>query len=113
MGIPFRAIAEAIGSRLGLPATSVPLDELTVPGYFGFLANIVTQSYPASNLISRRILGWEPAWPACSPIWTRATTSRRLSRERQGPESLFALCPRVRMFQEQLTHQLPVPCVAR
>jgi nucleoside-diphosphate-sugar epimerase len=59
--IPLREIAEAIGSRLGLPAVSIPRDELMVPGYFGFLANIVTQSYPASSLITRRTLGWEPA----------------------------------------------------
>jgi nucleoside-diphosphate-sugar epimerase len=63
-GIPLREIAEAIGSRLGLPAVSIPRDELMIPGYFGFLANIVTQSYPASNLITRRILGWEPAQPS-------------------------------------------------
>jgi nucleoside-diphosphate-sugar epimerase len=62
-GIPFREIAEAIGSRLGLPAVSVPSDELLIPGYFGFLANIVTQSYRASNHITRRTLGWEPAQP--------------------------------------------------
>ena len=62
-GIAFRAISEAIGSRLGLPAVSVPLDELMTPGYFGFLANIVTQSYPASNLITRQKLGWEPGQP--------------------------------------------------
>ncbi|HEY9441274.1 MAG TPA: SDR family oxidoreductase [Streptomyces sp.] len=63
-GVPFREIAEAIGSRLGLPAVSIPADELMVPGYFGFLANIVTQSYPASNLITRQTLGWEPAQPS-------------------------------------------------
>jgi nucleoside-diphosphate-sugar epimerase len=62
-GIPFREIAEAIGSRLGLPAVSVPLDELILPGHFGFLANVVTQSYPTANLITRRTLGWEPAQP--------------------------------------------------
>ncbi|WP_086708806.1 SDR family oxidoreductase [Streptomyces antimycoticus] len=62
-GIPFRDIAEAIASRLGLPAVSVPNDALMMPGYFGFLTNIVTQSYPASNLITRRTLGWEPARP--------------------------------------------------
>ena len=62
-GIPFRELAEAIGSRLDLPVVSIPLDELMVPGYFGFLANVVTQSYPASNLITRRRLGWEPAHP--------------------------------------------------
>ena len=62
-GIPFREIAEAIASRLGLPAVSVPNDALMTPGYFGFLTNIVTQSYPASNLITRRTLGWEPTQP--------------------------------------------------
>jgi nucleoside-diphosphate-sugar epimerase len=62
-GIPFREISEAIGSRLGLPAVSIPEDELMMPGYFGFLANIVTQSYPASNLVTRRTLGWEPVQP--------------------------------------------------
>jgi nucleoside-diphosphate-sugar epimerase len=62
--IPFREIAEAIGSRLRLPAVSIPMDELMVPGYFGFLANIVTQSFPASNLITRQTLGWEPTQPS-------------------------------------------------
>lgn len=62
-GIRFRDIAEAIASRLGLPAVSVPNDELMTPGYFGFLTNIVTQSYPTSNLVTRRTLGWEPAQP--------------------------------------------------
>lgn len=61
--IPFRDIAEAIGARLGLPVVSIPADVLMVPGYFGFLANIVTQSYPASNIITREALGWEPAQP--------------------------------------------------
>jgi nucleoside-diphosphate-sugar epimerase len=61
--IPLRDIAEAIGSRLGLPVVSIPADVLMVPGYFGFLANIVTQNYPASNLITRQALGWEPAQP--------------------------------------------------
>jgi nucleoside-diphosphate-sugar epimerase len=63
-GIPFREIAEAIGSRLGLPAVSVPMDELMLPGYFGFLASVVTLDFPASNLITRRTLGWEPAQPS-------------------------------------------------
>lgn len=63
-GIALRDIAEAIGSRLGVPAVSIPLDELMLPGYFGFLANIVTKSYPSSNLITREALGWEPAGPS-------------------------------------------------
>ncbi len=62
--IPFREIAEAIGGRLGLPAVSIPADVMMLPGYFGFLANLVTLDLPASSLITRRTLGWEPAEPS-------------------------------------------------
>jgi nucleoside-diphosphate-sugar epimerase len=62
-GIPFREIAEAIGRRLGMPAVSIPADVLMLPGYFGFLANLVTLDLPASNLITRKSLGWEPTQP--------------------------------------------------
>lgn len=62
-GIRFREIAEAIGSRLGLPAVSIPTDVLMLPGYFGLLANLVTLDLPSSNLITRQTLGWEPAQP--------------------------------------------------
>jgi nucleoside-diphosphate-sugar epimerase len=62
-GIPFREIAEAIGSRLGLPAVSIPLDVLMLPGYFGMFTNLVTMNLPASSLITRQTLGWEPAQP--------------------------------------------------
>jgi nucleoside-diphosphate-sugar epimerase len=61
--IPFREIAEAIGSRLGLPAVSIPVDVLMVPGYFGMFTNLVTLNLPASNLITRQTLGWEPGEP--------------------------------------------------
>jgi nucleoside-diphosphate-sugar epimerase len=62
-GIPFRTIAEAIASRLGLPAVSIPADVLMLPGYFGFLASLVTLDLPASSLITRERLGWEPVQP--------------------------------------------------
>jgi nucleoside-diphosphate-sugar epimerase len=62
-GIAFREIAEAIGNRLDLPAVSIPADVLMLPGYFGFLANLVTLNLPASNLITRQALGWEPTQP--------------------------------------------------
>ena len=61
--IPFRVIAEAIGSRLGLPAVSIPADELMMPAYFGLLTAVVMLDLPASSLITRRTLGWEPAQP--------------------------------------------------
>ena len=62
-GIRFREIAEAIGSRLGVPAVPIPADVLMLPGYFGFLANLVTLDLPASNAITRQILRWEPTQP--------------------------------------------------
>jgi nucleoside-diphosphate-sugar epimerase len=61
--IPFREIAEAIGSRLGVPSTSIPMDVLMLPGYFGQFTNLVTMNLPASNLITRQTLGWEPVQP--------------------------------------------------
>jgi nucleoside-diphosphate-sugar epimerase len=62
-GLRFREIAEAVAARMGLPAVSIPADELMVPGYFGFLSAVVTLDLPASNAITRRALGWEPAQP--------------------------------------------------
>ena len=62
-GIRFRDIAEAIGKRLNLQAVSIPNDVLMLPGYFGFLANLVTLNLPASNLITRQTLGWNPTQP--------------------------------------------------
>jgi nucleoside-diphosphate-sugar epimerase len=61
--IPFREIAEAIGARLGLPAVSIPADALVLPGFFGFLTNLVALDTPASNAITRQTLGWEPTQP--------------------------------------------------
>jgi nucleoside-diphosphate-sugar epimerase len=62
-GVPFREIAEAIGSRLGLPAVSIPVDVLMLPGYFGMFTNLVTLNLPATSLITRQTLGWEPIQP--------------------------------------------------
>ncbi len=62
-GLRFREIAQAIGARLGVPAVRIPRDVLMLPGYFGFLANLVTLDMPASNDITRRMLGWEPTQP--------------------------------------------------
>jgi nucleoside-diphosphate-sugar epimerase len=61
--IPFRDIAEAIGSRLRMPAVSVPVDVLMLPGYFGMFTNLVTLDLPASSFITREALGWEPTGP--------------------------------------------------
>jgi nucleoside-diphosphate-sugar epimerase len=62
-GVRFREIAEALASRLGVPAVSIPVDVLMLPGYFGFLANLVTLDMPATNTLTRETLGWHPSQP--------------------------------------------------
>ncbi|WP_347557856.1 SDR family oxidoreductase [Robbsia sp. KACC 23696] len=62
--IPYRDIAEALASRLKLSAIPIPADVLMLPGYFGFLANLVTLDTPASNAITREVLGWTPTQPS-------------------------------------------------
>lgn len=61
--IPYRQIADAIASHLKLPAVPIPADVLMLPGYFGFLANLVTLDTPSSSAITRQTLGWEPTQP--------------------------------------------------
>lgn len=60
-GVPFRAIAEAIGRQLGLPAQSITADE--AESHFGGIAMFVAGNGPASSERTRRTLGWEPREP--------------------------------------------------
>lgn len=57
-GVPYRAIAEAIGRQLGLPARSVSPDE--AEAHFGPLAVWVAGNGPASSDQTRSMLGWAP-----------------------------------------------------
>lgn len=63
VALPYRQIAEAIAERLKLPAVPIPADVMMLPGYFGFLANLVTLDTPTSNDVTRETLGWEPVQP--------------------------------------------------
>ena len=60
-GIPVREIAQSIGDHLGIPTASIPADRLEA--HFGFLATLIVLDNPTSSLVTRRILGWEPAHP--------------------------------------------------
>ncbi|QQA44709.1 SDR family oxidoreductase [Pelagovum pacificum] len=60
-GVPFRDIAEAIGRQLGLPAVSLTPAE--AEAHFGPLAVWVGNDGPASNVWTRRTLGWHPEQP--------------------------------------------------
>jgi nucleoside-diphosphate-sugar epimerase len=60
-GVAFRDIAEAIGRRLELPATSVSAEE--AGDQFGFLGGFVGLDMPASSASTRKLLGWDPTGP--------------------------------------------------
>ncbi|MGU3287898.1 SDR family oxidoreductase [Methylobacterium mesophilicum] len=57
-GVPYRAIAEAIGRQIGLPAKSLTPEE--AEAHFGPLATWIANNGPASNEWTRKILGWTP-----------------------------------------------------
>jgi nucleoside-diphosphate-sugar epimerase len=61
-GIPFRAIAEAIGRRLHIPAVSLSAEEAA--NHFGFLGQIAGTDNPASSEITQKALGWHPTHPS-------------------------------------------------
>ena len=56
-----REIAQSIGGHLGIPTASIPADRMEA--HFGFLAAVVVLDNPTSTLVTRRVLGWEPAHP--------------------------------------------------
>jgi nucleoside-diphosphate-sugar epimerase len=60
-GVPFRAIAEAIGRGLALPAKSVSPEE--AQKLLGFVGLIMTLDNPTSSARTRERLGWKPAHP--------------------------------------------------
>ncbi len=58
-GVPFRAIAEAIGRGLGVPATSIPAEQAAdIVG--PFLGMITQLDNPTSSTRTRELLGWKP-----------------------------------------------------
>ncbi|HVW80491.1 MAG TPA: SDR family oxidoreductase [Mycobacteriales bacterium] len=59
-GVTTRSIAEAIGRRLGVPVKSVPEAGAE---HFRFLARFFGMDSPASNEITRNLLGWTPSGP--------------------------------------------------
>jgi nucleoside-diphosphate-sugar epimerase len=60
-GVPFRAIADAIGRGLDVPAVSIPPEEAA--GHFGFLAMFAALDNPSSSALTRELLGWQPEQP--------------------------------------------------
>jgi nucleoside-diphosphate-sugar epimerase len=57
-GVPVRAIAEAIGRHLNLPARPLPATE-----YAGMLVHLLSTDMPASSVITQELMGWKPTHP--------------------------------------------------
>ena len=60
-GVPFKAIAEAIGQHLGLPIVSQSPE--VAAAHFGPIALFVGGNGPASSAQTRARLGWQPTQP--------------------------------------------------
>jgi nucleoside-diphosphate-sugar epimerase len=58
-GVPFRAIAEAIGKGLGLPVVSVSAEDAAQ--HLGFLAGFAQLDNPTSSAQTQTRLGWRPS----------------------------------------------------
>lgn len=56
--VPFKAVADVIGSRLGLPVESRGSD------HFGWFANMAGSDMSASSARTRELLGWKPQGPS-------------------------------------------------
>jgi nucleoside-diphosphate-sugar epimerase len=56
--VPTRTIAEIIGRKLGLPASSISPDAASA--HFGWLTRFFAMDQPASSALTRKQMGWDP-----------------------------------------------------
>jgi len=57
-GVPIREVAEAIGRQLDVPVVAVSPENATE--HFGFLGQLLAIDSPASSVLTRDLLGWQP-----------------------------------------------------
>ena len=60
-GVPFRAIAEAIGRGLGVPTDSIAPENAIE--HFGHVGPFAGLDFPASSAITQELLGWKATGP--------------------------------------------------
>ena len=58
-GVAIRDVAQVIGRHLGLPVAGISSEDAA--GHFGFLAGFLGLDSPASNTLTRELVGWQPA----------------------------------------------------
>jgi nucleoside-diphosphate-sugar epimerase len=60
-GVPIRDVAEAIGRHLDVPVASISPEE--AGEHFTWLAGFLGADSPASSVLTRELLGWQPTRP--------------------------------------------------
>ncbi len=60
-GVPFKAITEIIGQRLGVPVVSLSKEE--AKAHFGWFALFASADIRTSSAHTRELLGWSPTQP--------------------------------------------------
>ena len=60
-GVPTREIAEGLGRAAGVPVTSIAPEDAA--SHFGWIGHFFGIDAPASNALTRELLGWEPTGP--------------------------------------------------
>jgi nucleoside-diphosphate-sugar epimerase len=60
-GVPIREIAEVIGRQLDLPVVSIAPENAAE--HFTWLAHFLAADSPASSVLTRELLGWQPTQP--------------------------------------------------
>ena len=58
-GVAGRDIATAIGRHLGLPVTTVPVDQAF--DHFGWIGGMFALDVPTSSALTRQRFGWQPS----------------------------------------------------
>jgi hypothetical protein len=60
-GVPIRAVAEVIGRHLDLPVRAISRED--ADEHFGWLASFLAADSPASSVLTRELLRWQPTHP--------------------------------------------------
>jgi len=61
-GVTLRSIAEAIGTKLGIPTRSI--DDSAAVAHFGFIGAFASRDASASSVVTQQSVGWRPTEPS-------------------------------------------------